>query len=58
VNAYLPSVGLQVNNLASGDYIDGPTVTRTGFTFTVKNSSNAAVDRSFSWSATGYGLSP
>ena len=58
VNAYLPSIGLQVNNLASGDYIDGPTVTRTGFSFTVKNSSNAAVDRSFSWSATGYGLTP
>ena len=57
-NAYLPSIGLQVNNLASGDYIDGPTVTRTGFSFTVKNSSNAAVDRSFSWSAVGYGLSP
>jgi hypothetical protein len=56
VNAYLPSVGLQVNNLSSGDYIDGPTVTSTGFTFTVKNSGGSAIDKNFTWGATGYGL--
>ena len=55
-NAYLPSVGLQVNNLSSGDYIDGPTVTSSGFTFTIKNSSGSAIDKNFTWSAVGYGL--
>ena len=58
VNAYLPSVGLQVNNLSSGDYIDGPTVSSTGFTFTIKSSGGSAIDKNFTWSAVGYGLSP
>tara|TARA_B100000700_G_scaffold234006_1_gene259304 strand:+ start:72 stop:3419 length:3348 start_codon:yes stop_codon:yes gene_type:complete len=56
VNAYLPSVNLTVNNLSSGDYIDGPTATSTGFTFTVKNSGGSAIDKNFTWSATGFGL--
>ena len=56
VNAYLPSIGIQVNNLASGDYIDGPTVTGTNFTFTIRNSSGAAINKNFTWQSVGYGL--
>ena len=54
-NAYLPSVGINAMNLASGDYIEMGTVTGSSFVVTFKNSSNAAVDRNFTWSAVGYG---
>ena len=54
-NAYLPSVGINAMNLASGDYIEMGTVTGSSFIVTFKNSSNAAVDRNFTWSAVGYG---
>ena len=53
--AYLPSIGINANNLASGDYIEMGTVTGSSFVVTFKNSSNAAVDRNFTWSAVGYG---
>ena len=55
-SAFLPSVGIIVQNLSTGDYIDGPTVTATNFTFTIKNSSGAAINKNFTWSAVGYGL--
>ena len=55
-SAYLPSVGIIVQNLSTGDYIDGPTVTGTNFSFTIRNSSGAAINKNFTWSATGYGL--
>jgi predicted phage tail protein len=54
-NAYLPSIGINAMNLASGDYIEMGTVTGSSFAVTFKNSSNAAVDRNFTWSAVGYG---
>ena len=54
-NAYLPSIGINAMNLASGDYIEMGTVTGSSFVVTFKNSSNAAVDRNFTWSAVGYG---
>ena len=54
-NAYLPSIGINAMNLASGDYIEMGTVTASSFVVTFKNSSNAAVDRNFTWSAVGYG---
>ena len=54
-SAYLPSVTFVVHNMSSGDYIDMGTVTGSQFTVTFKNSSNAAVDRNFTWSAVGYG---
>ena len=54
-NAYLPSIGINAMNLASGDYIEMGTVTDSSFVVTFKNSSNAAVDRNFTWSAVGYG---
>jgi len=54
-NSYLPSIGINAMNLASGDYIEMGTVTGSSFVVTFKNSSNAAVDRNFTWSAVGYG---
>ena len=56
VNAYLPSVGITVAGLSTGDYIDGPTVTGSNFSFTIKNSSGSAINKNFTWSAVGYGL--
>ena len=58
VNAYLPSVAISANNMASGDYIQMGTVTGSQFQVTFKNSSGSSVDRNFTWSAVGYGLGP
>jgi hypothetical protein len=56
-SAYLPSISFVVHNMSSGDFIDMGTVTGSQFTVTFKNSSNAAVDRNFTWTAVGYGRS-
>ena len=56
-NAYLPSIGINANNLASGDYIEMGTVTGSSFVVTFKASNGSAVDRNFTWSAVGYGKS-
>lgn len=50
-----PSVGVTAFNLASGDYYEVTSVTRTGFTVHFKNSSNSSVDRNFQYAATGFG---
>tara|TARA_Y100000356_G_scaffold134614_1_gene144450 strand:+ start:870 stop:4379 length:3510 start_codon:yes stop_codon:yes gene_type:complete len=50
-----PSIGITASNLASGDYYEVTSATRSGFTVTFRNSSNAAVDRNFSYQATGFG---
>lgn len=50
-----PSVGITAFNMASGDYYEVTSVSRTGFTVTFKNSSNAAIDRTFQYQATGFG---
>ena len=50
-----PSVGITAFNMASGDYYEVTSVTRTGFTVTFKNSSDAAIDRTFQYQATGFG---
>ena len=57
VNAFYqtPSIGVSASNLASGDYYEVTSATRTGFTVTFKNSSNAAIDRNFQYQAVGYG---
>ena len=55
VNAYLPSVSLNVTGLSSGDFIDMGTVTGTQFTVTIKNSGGSAINKNFSWTAVGYG---
>jgi predicted phage tail protein len=55
VNAYLPSVGITAQNMQAGDYFQITGVTGTGFTISFFDSSNVAVTRQFTWSATGYG---
>ena len=54
-SAYLPSIGIVAQNMASGDFYNVTAVSGTGFTVIFKNSSNAVVDRSFYWTAVGYG---
>lgn len=54
-NAYLPSIGITAQNMATGDYFVVTNVTGTGFDVTFKNSGGTDIDRNFNWSATGYG---
>ena len=51
----LPSIGITAQNMASGDYYAITSISGTGFTVTFRNSSGAAVDRDFTYSAAGYG---
>jgi predicted phage tail protein len=51
-----PSVGITAQNMASGDYFTVDSVTGTTFTVTFKNG-ETAVDRNFTYTATGYGRS-
>ena len=50
-----PSIGITAFNLASGDYYEVTSISRTGFTVTFKNSSDAVIDRNFQFQAVGYG---
>ena len=50
-----PSIGITAFNLASGDYYEVTSITRTGFTVKFKDSSNAVIDRNFQYQAVGYG---
>jgi hypothetical protein len=50
-----PTVSITAFTLASGDYYELTSVTRTGFTVHFKNSSNSSVSRSFQYVATGFG---
>ena len=50
-----PTVGVTAFNLASGDYYEVTSVTRTGFTVHFKNSSNSSIDRNFQYVAAGFG---
>ena len=50
-----PSIGITAFNLASGDYYVVTSASRTGFTITFFNSSNAAIDRNFQYQAVGHG---
>lgn len=54
-NAYLPSVGITVHNLGDGERVNVSNVTATGFSLDVLNSSNANVNRNFTYLAIGYG---
>jgi len=55
VNSSLPSVGISALNMESGDYFQITSLSGTGFTVHFKNSSNASVDRNFSFQAVGFG---
>mgnify|MGYP005990915711 CR=1 FL=1 len=54
-NAFLPSVGITVHNLGSGERVNVSNVSATGFDLDVLNSSNANVNRNFTYLAVGYG---
>ena len=51
-----PSIGITAFNLASGDYYEVTSISRTGFTIVFKRGSdNAVQDRNFQYQAVGYG---
>ena len=54
-NSILPSVGITAQNMQSGDFFEVSSVSGTGFTVHFKNSSNASVDRNFTYQAVGFG---
>ena len=53
-NAFLPTVGITIQNAQSGDFFTVTNVSGTGFTVNIKNGSSF-VDRSFTFQAVGYG---
>jgi len=55
VNAYLPSVGITVQNLGADERFNVSNVSSTGFDIDVLNASNVNVDRNFTYTANGYG---
>jgi len=55
LNNFLPAVIVSPQNMASGDYFELTSVSGTGFTVHFKNSSNASIDRNFTYSAVGFG---
>jgi hypothetical protein len=50
-----PSVGITAYNMATGDYFEVASVTRTGFQVTFRNSAGTAVSRQFTYTAIGFG---
>tara|TARA_Y100000004_G_scaffold59541_1_gene66316 strand:- start:475 stop:4215 length:3741 start_codon:yes stop_codon:yes gene_type:complete len=54
-NAYLPSVGVAVQNLAAGERVNVHSVTGTGFNVAILDSNDNNVDRNFTYTAVGYG---
>lgn len=50
-----PDIVVSASNMVSGDYYTITSASRTGFRVDFKNSANAAVTRSFSYTAVGYG---
>jgi len=56
VNAFLPSIGITIQDAIDGDFFQISNVSGTGFTIKVmRNNTNTFVDRSFTFSAVGYG---
>ena len=53
-NAFLPTIGITIQNAQSGDFFTVTNVSGTGFTVSIKNGSSF-VDRSFTFQAVGYG---
>ncbi len=56
-NSALPTIGITPQNMATGDFFELSSISRTGFTVTFKNSSSTIVDRNFNYMATGFGKS-
>ena len=55
LNSFLPSVNISPQNMATGDFFELSSISGTGFTVHFKNSSNASIDRNFTYSAVGFG---
>jgi len=55
VNSNLPSIGITAQNMTSGDFFELSNISGTGFTVHFKNSSNASIDRNFTYQAVGFG---
>ena len=53
-NAFLPTIGITIQNAQGGDFFTVTSVSGTGFTVSIKNGSSF-VDRTFTFSAVGYG---
>ena len=56
-NSALPTIGITPQNMATGDFFELSSISRTGFTVTFKNNSGTIVDRNFNYMATGFGRS-
>ena len=55
-NAFLPSIGITIQDAQAGDFFTVTNVSGTGFTLKVMQNNNSTfVDRSFTFSAVGYG---
>ena len=55
-NAFLPTVGITIQDAQAGDFFTVTNVSGTGFTIKVMQNNNSTfVDRSFTFSAVGYG---
>lgn len=54
-NAYLPSIGITVQNLGAGERVNVSNVTATGFFVDVLDSNGNNVNKNFTYSAVGYG---
>ncbi len=55
LNNFLPAVAINPQNMATGDYFEVTNVSGTGFTVHFKNSSNASINRNFTYQAVGFG---
>ena len=55
LNSFLPAVSVSPQNMATGDFYEITNVSGTGFTVHFKNSSNASINRNFTYSAVGFG---
>ena len=53
-NAFLPTIGITIQNAQGGDFFTVTSVSGTGFTVSIKNGSSF-VDRTFTFQAVGYG---
>jgi len=55
LNSFLPSINISAQNMATGDFFELSSISGTGFTVHFKNSSNASIDRNFTYNAVGFG---
>ena len=58
-SAYLPNIGITIENAQAGDFFTIPSISNTGFTVNIKNRDTSGnetfVNRNFKYAATGFG---